>query len=541
MERPILIFLILICTCQIAISQSTAHHEDFFLTDSIRDIHITFPGENWRYKLDSLRLNGDEFLEGLVEIQGLRFDGAGVQYTASRAFAAGSLRNGLTIKLNNKIKVANLQGYRTLHLSAALRDPSMVREVLGYEIARNYMSSPKANYVRVYINGDYYGLFVNVEGIDERPFLSREMGSSRSPVFFAKNALQGQAPEGCRNGIHGALEYEASSDCYAYNFDLVNSANPEKLLEVAQLLEEDPLKINQILDLDKTLWWLAFNNLIVNLNSYLGKMSAHYALCQDSLNRLVPVQMDMNLAFGSFKNTGEGSDLRTRQLIDLDPLLHAANPYKPLVSKLLGVPSFRKIYISHFRTIYKEWFKSGKYVTHAQELQQLIKPALELDANWGYTVEEFSESLDVTIGKQSKIPGIVELMSKRVNDLKKNELLELVAPGISEVQVAHRANMSKDTIDSFQITVKADNLPQEVWLMCKNELEKEYTRVVLFDDGKHGDGEAGDQVFGVNVTPQNGSKTLRYYIVAENAGAVSFYPTRYMAEPLSTTLTELNN
>lgn len=529
--------MLIIGSCYFAYSQNV---DDFFITDSIREIRITFPVENWTYYLDSLRLNGDDFLEGTIEAHGFKFDGAGVQYTASRAFSPGSLRNGLTIKLNNKIRVANLQGHRSLYLSPALRDPSMVREVLGYEIARTYMPAPKANYVKVYINDSYYGLFVNVEGVDERPFLRRNFDNSRAAVFIAKKNLTDQAPEGCRNGIYGALEYEASTDCYEYNFELRNNANPERLLQLAKTLEEEPAKAGQFLDLDKTLWWLAFNNLTVNLNSYLGKHSTHYALCEDKEGKLAPVPMDLNLAFGSYKNTGEGSDLRTRQLISLDPMLHADNPYKPLVSKLLASENNRKIYLAHYRTIFNDWFKSGKYEARARELQQLIRPALEADQNWAYTLEDFDESLEKTIGKQSKIPGIVQLMSRRIEFLKKNGLLDLVAPVVEEVNVARRKPMSKDTIDNFSISVSVSNLPQEVWLYYKSSETQPYARVKMVDDGKHHDGAAGDGVFGAVIEPEGANGEIWYYIVAENAGALAFYPAQYMREPLHVTLAELN-
>ena len=537
MKRPIAAFLLILSSSFFAYSQSS---EDFFLTDSIREIRITFPTENWRYFLDSLRLNGDDFYEGTVEVHGFKFDGAGVQYTATRAFSPGSLRNGLTIKLNNKIRVANLQGYRTLHLSPALRDPGMLREVLGYEIARDYLPAPKANYAKVFINGAFYGLFVNVEGVVERPFLGRNFGNRRAAVFIAKKILTEPAPEGCRKGIYGAMEYEASTDCYEYNFELRNNANPETLLRLAKQLEEDPATVGEQLDVDATLWWLAFNNLTVNLYSYLGKNSTHYAFCEDKQGRLVPVPLDLNLAFGSFKNTGQGSDLRTRQLISLDPLLHADNPYKPLVSKLLASERNRKIYLAHYHTMLEDWFKSGNYEARARELQQLIRPELAADQNWGYSLEEFDQSLEKTIGKRSKIPGIVQLMSRRIEFLKKNELLERVPPAIGDVNVAHRKPLSKDTIDAFRISVSVKNLPQEVWLYFKTNPQQPWSKVAMPDDGKHEEGEAGDGVFGAVIEPEGGNPELWFYIVAENAGALAFFPPQYMRQPLHVTLEELN-
>lgn len=537
MKKPITTALLLLCCCCAVHAQPT---EDFFSTDTIQEVRIHFSVDNWRYFLDSLRLNGDAFLSATVEANGLKFEGAGVQYTASKAFAPGAARNGLTIKLNQKINVANLQGHSTLHFSPALRDPSMVREVLGYEIARDYMPAPKASYVRVYINDAYYGLFVNVEGVNERAFLNRNFQNNKAAVFIAKVNEPGSAPVGCLQGINGALEYEPSTDCYEHNFALLNNANAEHLLRLAKTLAEEPDKAAAYLDVDQTLWYLAFNNLIVNLNSYLGKNSAHYALCENKDGRMVPVPMDLNLAFGSYKNTGIGSDLRTKKLVTLDPLLHADNPYKPLVSKLLSSERNRKIYLAHFRTIYQDWFKSGKFETRAKQLQQMIRPALAEDKNWTYTLEDFDQSLEKTIGTQSEIPGLVQLMNQRMDYLKNLELMELLPPDIGEVAVAHRQPLSNDTITTYRISVSVGNLPNSVWLHYKTAEDQNYQVLKMADDGNHHDGAAGDGIFGIEVKPDEGTGDLWYYFSAENDGAMAFFPSQYMRQPLHVTLAELN-
>ena len=45
----------------------------------------------------------------------------------------------------------------------------------------------------------------------------------------------------------------------------------------------------------------------------------------------------------------------------------------------------------------------------------------------------------------------------------------------------------------------------------------------MFDDGQHGDGAAGDHIFGCQVTLSG--TAFVYYIYAENSNAVSFSPS----------------
>ena len=62
----------------------------------------------------------------------------------------------------------------------------------------------------------------------------------------------------------------------------------------------------------------------------------------------------------------------------------------------------------------------------------------------------------------------------------------------------------------------------------------------MFDDGKNHDGEAGDKVFGTVVKPEGKFDAIEFYIVAENAGAVSFEPSNYINERRKISLAELN-
>ena len=84
------------------------------------------------------------------------------------------------------------------------------------------------------------------------------------------------------------------------------------LQELTKVLNTDPGKIDRILDVDNALWMLALNNVMVNLSSYSGNHSINYYLYKDGNGRFQVVPWDLNLAFGSYKNTGSGSDLELK-------------------------------------------------------------------------------------------------------------------------------------------------------------------------------------------------------------------------------------
>lgn len=541
MKRTTLLgFLFLTACLQNIISQSNSNQPDFFATDKVQDVKITFEMDNWAYVLDSLRFNGDGYLKCTLDINGQTFDGVGVQYRGTKSFSPGAARNPLNIVLDHTYKEENIQGYTTLKLSNSLRDPSMVREVLGYEIARAYMPAPKANYVKLEVNGEYYGLMVNIENVQDPQFRNRYFGEADNAFFKAKEVIA-KSSAGCKKNIYGSLEYDASEDCYENNWEMRSEDGLDELIKLTKTLNENTADIESILNVDETLWMLAYNNVLVNLSSYTGQNSVNYHLYQDSEGRFTPIIWDLNLSFGSFKNIGTGSDLRTRNLISLDPLLHQNNPAKPLISKLLANDNYRKIYLSHLRTILHEQFLSGKYEERARELQQLIRTDYINDQNKQYPIEDFDNSLDKVIGKKSKIPGIVWLMEKRASWLRSQQELAVVPSVISDVEVEGRQALSSKQVEHFHITAKVDKFPKRVTLMYRLNGDGPFMKMSMTDNGdKADDGVASNGVFGVTVAPKSGERSIEYYIVAENASLFSYSPSAYMWGQHSTTLEELN-
>jgi len=512
---------------------------DFYDIDSIQELKISFEQDNWKYILDSLRFNGEGLLIGGIEIKGEMYEDVGIRYRDSRSFQPGGKRNGLTVILNFIKKSQSYQGYQRLELSSAVRDPSMIREVLAYEIARNYMPAPLANYANITINEDYYGLFVNVEAIGDG-FLMRNFGYNYGSFFNSAPNWEEKPPAGCKSKAFASLQYDNSAQCYLHNFELISDGGWDDLIELTRRLNEDLEQIEGILDVDRSLWMLAFNNVVVNLRSYSGQYSQNYFLYKDSRGKFNPIIWDLNLSFGSFKNTGQGSDLKIKHLLELDPLLHSDNPSKPLISRLLSNDLYKKMYLSHLRTLISEHFADGKFEERAKQMQQLIAKPLATDPGPYYSAADFSQSLSATIGKLSKIPGIVDFMDKRVKFLRNHADLAFLPPTISQVRAKKREPLSNKHVNDFKIQAKVEKYAKRVRLFYRFEEGREFSEAIMLDDGQSFDENANDQIYGVEIVPLGGANTIEYYIFAENAKAVSYHPLNYMYHRHEVTLAELN-
>jgi spore coat protein CotH len=83
-------------------------------------------------------------------------------------------RFSLKLDLDRYDDSARLDGLKKLNLHAMSADPSKMRERLGYSLYRDLnVLAPRAVHARVYINGQYHGLFAAVEEVDGRFTASR--------------------------------------------------------------------------------------------------------------------------------------------------------------------------------------------------------------------------------------------------------------------------------------------------------------------------------------------------------------------------------
>ena len=514
----------------------------FFEPLQINEIRLKTESANWQYILDSFHLNDNSFLTADLEYQigenpkKYELKNIGFRYQSYRGFTPGDKFNALEIKINHKVSNQNIEKHQSLQLSQALRDPSMLREVLGYSIWRTFAPAPRANFAKVFVNDQFYGLMVNIEPIDEA-FLTSYFGSSKGTLYKSNASAETLPSTGCKKNIFGTLLEDASSNCYQDHFINYTNKNWDNLFQLSKFLNQQPDKIAQMLDIDQTLWMLALNHTMVNLYSYSGMGSPNYYLYQDEKNIFHPIVGSLNLGFGIYKNIGEGSDLPIQDLERLDPLLHVYNVEKPLVNQILKDDLHRKTYLAHVRTITEQFFWNERFNRQADSLHQLIRPIL---ANSGYDMTRFDESLNTTTGTKNFVPGLVSFMEERARFLKKHPSLTVLPSQIQSVEVTKRAAYSSQKLNYFEIKANIDRYPRTVKLYYRFNQDSPYQVALMNNNGLDGDETENDDIFTIKITPPTGIMNINYYIFVENAGAVSFAPYDYMYHSFSASLEELN-
>ncbi len=502
--------------------------QDFYQPNSIKEFRLAFGKGDWDAYMDSVKkANGETRLTATLTIDGQKFDNVGVRYKGNSSYY-GSRKKGLQ-KLPLNIKLAKKQSidgkYETFKLSNVNRDPSFVREMLSYEIVGTYMPTPQCNFAKVYVNDTYLGVYNNVESIND-DFLKNQFGK-KGWLVKCDADFSVLESKNCPKSDKSSLMYLGEdSTCYMPYYEIDKNGTWRDFINMMRILNQEPEKIERVLNVDQVLWMLALNTVMVNLDSYTGIFSHNYYLYRIKDGRFTPLMWDLNLSFGAFAPPG-------LELTKLDPFYYINDPKRPLISKLLAIPMYRKIYVAHIKTILNDWFLNEKYLKRAKELSQLVDNAVKEDRNKYFTYEDFKNNMSTTVsemvsGKEvSKVIGLEELMKSRTAFLKDFPALQRIAPKIEGDPISsilpassqQGATVSEGQPERVSITIKASGALR-VWCLTRNERNAAYRYQPMFDDGQHNDGTAGDGLWGLALEKKN----IQYYIIAENEEAVNIVP-----------------
>ncbi len=497
--------------------------------NSIQEIRITFPFSNWDQKLDSLHAVDSDarLIATKVVLNAQVFDSVGIRYKGNSTYNASRTKNPFNIKLDFIKSNQNYQSYKTLKLSNGFMDPSFLREVLGYKIARQYLPASMANFINVYVNDVFIGLYTNVQDISN-DFLSEHYYSSSNAFFQCDRAdKQASLPGTCPPGNPGsALKYVSNDSlCYYNSYERDSKSGWSKLIGLMYTLKQDVSNIENYLDVDRALWMLALNNFYVNLDSYSG--SGHnYLLYENNLNRFNTIPWDYNEFYGAFTNAGTGGNLSVQQMIQLDPLLHQSNEERPLISKLFSNPKWKKRYLAHLYTLMTDAKNSNGYEQDGLALQTLIAASVGKDINKFFSLAAFNTNLynDFTNsgGMGGKTyPGLISFTNARINFLNTHVSLNVTKPEITDVRYFPSIIIPNQMV-SISAKIKNASFAKLFYKFSKEDV---FSEMDMYDDGLHMDDLAGDGIYGTQLNIGNQAE-IQYYIYVENAAIAALSPAR---------------
>jgi len=480
----------------------------------VRQIEIFFNEPNWDDSLDVYYANnnGERLIADSILIDGLLDDSVGIKYKGNSSYNINNVKNPMNIKLDYVRNGQSIDGYNVLKLSNGFRDPSFIREVLSYEIARNYMPAPKATYANVFVDGVFIGLYTCVQSIDD-DFTNEQFYERNGPFFKAENT--GVSVPGCMGQL-GILEYYSDTNCYQRAYEMQSSNDWEKLGDFLDTLNNQFTEIESVMDVDRALWMMAFENLTVCLDGPINSIPHNFYLFQDNNGRFSPVLWDMNMAFGTFTN-GLPPPVTITDLQELDIFHNSTDVSNQLTHQIFSSDRYKRMYVAHMRTILNEHFINTNYLTRANQLQQIIDSDVSADPNTFFTYSEFTSNITTSVGV-NPIIGISELMSSRIQYLQSLPEFTASTPIITPLNTNSFAPHT-----TVNIIAEISNSTY-AYLGYRYKFADKFEKLQMFDDGQHGDGAAGDGVFGATINVD--ARDIQYYFYAENNDAGIFSPER---------------
>ena len=365
---------------------------DLYDVGVLRTIFLRFPNQDWYQELGDFYRTDIDLPADLI-VDGQLYPKVGVRFRGNSSYFGirDSEKKSFNLAINFADPDQRLLDYKTLNLLNGHADPSFLREVLYTYISRHYIPAPKANFVKLIINGENWGIYINLQQFN-KDFLQDQFGT--------RQGVRWKVSPG-RGGRRSLTDNGSEIDDYRDVYQLKTSLTTEKetvawqnLIQFCQILNHTPdqeleAKLKPVLDIDQTLWYLALENVFIDGDGYISRGS-DYAIYQDCDGRFQFIPHDSNETFRFASGGGPNSWPDNDPM--LDPLGHHDNPDRPLISRLLSIPRLRNRYLSYVKTLTIEWLDWEKLNPIIQAYRELIQADVEVDDKKLYSYQAFTSN-----------------------------------------------------------------------------------------------------------------------------------------------------
>lgn len=424
---------------------------DFYDPKIVRTIFLDFENKDWETEIADFH-GTDVDVPATMTVDGKEYKNVGVHFRGASSYGmvpAGSKRS-FNVSIDMADSKQRVQNYKTLNLLNSHTDPSFMHTVLYFDAARKYLAAPKANWVRVVVNGESWGLYVNAQQFNKE-FVEENFNEKKGARWKVKGSPGGG----------GGLEYLGDKiESYKQRYEIKSKDNDDawrSMMQFCKVLnqtkpEDLPAAIEPILDVDNALWFLALDCALINSDGYWVRAS-DYSIYLDEKDKFHFMPHDANETFSAPMGPGMGGGGRGGRGggpggppggpggppggglggppgspsggppggpgaggppgggfggpqggppgmmggggrgMELDPLTGMQDTTKPLRSKLLAVPKYRERYLQMVKIIAKEQLDWAKLGPKVEAYGKVIKPFIEADTRKLSSTEAFNQTV----------------------------------------------------------------------------------------------------------------------------------------------------
>lgn len=407
-------------------SAADTYAAHIFQEDTVNEINIEIDEVDWQDMLENPL--EEEYHKAKVTINGETIGNVAIRTKGNNSLtsvaSSDSDRYSFKLDFDYYDNNGNYYGLKKLCLNNNYSDNSSMREYIAYQIMGEMgLDVPECAYSHITVNGEEWGLYLAVEPVDE-VFLAAHFADATGDLY---------KPEGM--GYTGADLVYNGDDISAYTgLNLktnLNSSDGKEILALMQALE-DGEGLEEVLDVEKALKYIAANVALANFDSYLGNTTHNFYLYEEN-GRFTIIPWDMNLAFGGFGGGevdiyeptkqgmgGFGGGDKRKDKQDNDAVPNAAESTeaqadannqpqppdnadmqgmpsmdsgeKPLVTTLLENETYRSMYEGYLKEIAEKYFTQEYMTELVTKIHDLIAPYVQNDPTAFCTYEEFEQA-----------------------------------------------------------------------------------------------------------------------------------------------------
>lgn len=427
------------------------YEDKLFNTGENIKINIIMDSGKWQDMLDNAI--SEEYYECDAEINGSMFSDIAIRPKGNTSLSSivsdpNSDRYSFKIEFDHYDSNKNCYGLDKLVLNNNYADATNMKETVVYDCFK-YLGavSPLTNYAEISVNGEYIGIYLAIEAVEES-FLLRNYGTGYGSLYkpdsmeiggeqggfeenmpqmppdmnnnsdgSTQNSFGGNAPPdmngksdsnmqnnfggnmpsdmnggkmGGMNGNGADLNYTDSNiESYSSIWDgEVTETNDDDHKRVVEALENisKGTDIEKYLDIDNILKYIAAHTFAVNLDSLSGNMAHNYYLYEKN-GRLDIIPWDYNLSFGGM-NGGSASGVIN---FPIDTPFNCTGFFDALLKN----EEYLEKYHSYLKKLCEEYIEGGLFEKNYNDIRSHIDEAVKNDPTAFYSYDEYTAAADM--------------------------------------------------------------------------------------------------------------------------------------------------
>ncbi|MCK4679133.1 MAG: CotH kinase family protein [Bacteroidales bacterium] len=488
--------------------------------ETVPRIDITIdPGTlEWLYQYENLESN-IEFsarfvfdngeIRDTIEPVGFRLRGNTSRYSNKKSFK---------VSFNTFTSGGKYFGVEKLNLNGEHNDPSVMRAKVCWDILRKWeIPASRSNHVQLYINDEYYGLYLNVEHIDEEFVKSRfekNDGNLFKCLYPADLDYLGSNPDLYKMFAGDRRVYELKTNTEADDY-----SDLAEFINVLNNTPEDELvcRLDEVFNIYDYLKVIAVDILTANWDGPIYNKNNFYLYHNTTSDKFeyIPYDLDNTLGIDWF-----GVDWANRNIYNWSP---GSNEPRPIYNRLMDNVELRDQYSNYIKTLVLSTIDFDSLNNALLQTRNRILPYITNDyyytLDYGFSTSDFMNSLWHAFGAHVK-HGISQFLQERTASIISQVENEEMSPVIKYIKHQKVSSTEAQVVAYVAVQFKPANVSLEFSLDGSN-----WNSISMFDDGNHNDGLAGDLIYGATISDLIADNETLYQIFADDShGNVNLMP-----------------